>query len=111
MDDARRAGVAIRQQLRAAERSIDEGLIATATLTATLLTARLSMGLAAHAERELITEAGAILSDRLEHRARMLAHHDRYHNLAREMGFGDLGDSAESSADFAAGDNVHAIAA
>jgi len=92
----RNVGVALQRGVVQAERSIDEGIIAQLGMAATLLNARLEMGLNARVERELIADVGATLGDLFAHRERTIEIHERFSALAEKMGidpksFGDGG--------------------
>lgn len=97
---ALRAGRTIKARLMEGERAIDQGLIAQSMVTATLLQARIDLGLQAQAERDLIAESGAMLNEMFAQRTRMLAMHSQFSRLARDMGltvtgFGDAGESED----------------
>ena len=78
------------------ERALDMGLSESARLLSALVEARMSLGLQACAERELIAEAGKLVTEQLVQRERALSIHGRLTTICAGMridprSFGDGG--------------------
>ena len=94
-------GKQISAHVAGGERSVDTGLIASSRLLATLLEARIGLGMAACVQGELVQEAGAIVAEGLASRERFLKLHAKLALLGDRFGldpraFGDGGDKDEN---------------
>lgn len=89
-------GSEIQQRAIGGERALDMGLSESARLLSALVEARMSLGLQACAERELIAEAGKMVTEQLVQRERALSIHGRLTTICASMridprAFGDGG--------------------
>ena len=94
-------GHEISAQLAGCERSADTGLIAQARLLATLLEARLGLGMAACVQNDLVQETGSIIAHGLARREQLLKIHAALSGVGEKLGvdvraFGDGGDKEEN---------------